>query len=135
MCCVKMILSSSSEYICDLFYLPPTKLREGNIFTGVCLFRGVGSYPLPTPPTYLLPNHLPPSYPNLPTYSPLSNNGPKRVVRILPECVLVKVAYLLPANEVWDKVMFLHCILRGGGGLVASRGSAWGVYPSPLWTE
>ena len=23
----------------------PTKLREGNVFTGVCLFKGVGTHP------------------------------------------------------------------------------------------
>ena len=133
MCCVKMILSSSSEYICDLFYLPPTKLREGNIFTGVCLFRGVGSYPLPTPPTYLLPNHL--STPATPTYllSPLkqwSKAGGTHPtgMHTCKSCIFTTRKRSLGQGNVFT----LH--LAGGGGF-ASRGSACRVYPSPLWTE
>ena len=53
-----------------LYYHPPVKLREGNVFTDVAILstgRVIGRYPLPTP--YLSPFYLPPSY-LLPTYLP-----------------------------------------------------------------
>ena len=33
--------------IVDYFYRLPTKLREGSVFTGVCLFTGGGGMPEP----------------------------------------------------------------------------------------
>ena len=52
-------------------------------------------YPIPTPSSYLPTPYLPSNY-LLPT-NPLPKNGPKRVVRILPECILVS-ANILPNN-------------------------------------
>ena len=58
----------STTQIHNIYFRPPTKLLEGNIFTGVCPFTGT--------------LHLPPTY--LP-----SKNGQMRAVRILRECILV----------------------------------------------
>ena len=53
------------------YYHPPTKLQEGNVFIGVCLFTGV-FLPLPTPtylPSTYLP-YLPTPYLSTPNLSP-----------------------------------------------------------------
>ena len=56
----------STTQIHKINYRPPTKLLEGNVFTGVCAFTvGVPSTYLPPtylPPTYLPPTYLPPTY-------------------------------------------------------------------------
>ena len=59
------------------YYQPPTKLREGNVFIGVCLFTGVF-----LPPTY---PHLPtPTYPYLPTpYLSTPNLSPLTTPRMV----------------------------------------------------
>ena len=65
------------------FYRPQTKLREGNIFTGICLFTGRGSDILPW-------DHNFPPGPHLSwTITPPPQGPQKRAVCILLECFLV----------------------------------------------
>ena len=69
-----------------VFYRPPTKLREGNVFTGVCLFTGrgrvsvaPGSFLVPGPMTFLelgyLWFHVPWGW---------SISGPMSLLRVYP---------------------------------------------------
>ena len=39
---------------------PPTKLEDGNVFTGVCLFTGGGGYLPPSTYPHLSPTYTPP---------------------------------------------------------------------------
>ena len=71
-----------------VLYLLPTKLGEGNVFTGVHLFtEWVGGYPLPTYPlsTYSLPTY--PSY--LLTQKPIPQKWSKVGGNHPMECILV----------------------------------------------
>ena len=93
-----------------IYYLPQTKLREGNVFRGVCLFGGLL-------PSNRNPCGTVPPYPAPPTPSPLSTTSEpqKGTVCIALECFLVT-----GRNEVLAKVIFLHvCVIlfTGGGAL------------------
>ena len=75
---------------CDIqvidFYRPQTVVREGFIFTGVCLSTGGCTPPRQTPPGQTLRH--PPSRHFPPPRWPL-----QQMVRILPECILVGMLY------------------------------------------
>ena len=69
-------------------YRPQTKLREGNVFTGVCLpTKGEGGYSTPHPPRYM-------------GHGILWDTVDKRSVRILLECFLF-LTLDDPLDETW----------------------------------
>ena len=70
-------------------YRPPTKLREGNVFTGVCHFVGGDEYIYPTsamPHTWDLRSEYPTPLPRHRIQRDMFGN---RAVRILLKCFLV----------------------------------------------
>ena len=64
-------------------YCPQTKLREGNVFTGVCLFAGGRVHPRMHPKMYHPLDAAPPPPPLQKT------DGQQAAVGILLECILV----------------------------------------------
>ena len=65
------------------FYRPQKKLREGNVFTGFCLFTGV------CPPTMPWGRQTPRAPQKADTPSLRADVVNRRAVRILLECILV----------------------------------------------
>ena len=107
------------SYLCFifvLFYRPRTKLREGNVFTGVCQSvnrRGVALCPPPFRDHYTLPLRTVPPETYTPwQYSPQQCTSPegqwdivsKRPERILLECFLVDYILLIfPDQELLNQ--------------------------------
>ena len=112
--------SGSRNSVGASFYRPQTKLREGNVLTCVCQSVRGGVVPPP-------PNHTPSpgTIPPRPYHTPRDRKSPQKDNRIQ----LASRRYtsywnafvLLPTNEVWGKVMFLHLSDILFTGVVLSR--------------